>query len=308
MKSSIKIFVLTIFLITAMAAAVLAQRIRVNGINFFSSGLASTNLCLDPTNQDIYIGRVGTNDLGIYTGATACATGTLRADVSGTTLTLGAVDLLWTTDNSKNIGAVGATRPKTIFAGTGFAGNHVDPTDNTKVLALSLSGVTTATTLTLSSAQSTAQTLTIPNIAGAETLALVPAISTTLSTPLNPTGTTNTSGLMMGLAKLITPSTTRVFVTVNGQIVNGTATDGAKVEIRMGTGAAPSNAGALAGTVYGSQQAATTLAGEGAIPFSLTALVTGLTAGTQYWIDVDLAAITAGTATISSVSVSAFAL
>jgi hypothetical protein len=47
----------------------------------------------------------------------------------------------------------------------------IDGTDATKIIALSLSGMTTAKTLTLASAQTTTQTLNIPNITGTDTLA-----------------------------------------------------------------------------------------------------------------------------------------
>lgn len=47
----------------------------------------------------------------------------------------------------------------------------VDPSDNTKALAFSLSGMTTGKTLTLASAQTTSQTLSFPNISGADTIA-----------------------------------------------------------------------------------------------------------------------------------------
>ncbi len=48
-----------------------------------------------------------------------------------------------------------------------------DPTDDTKTIQLNLAGMTTAIELTISTSQSTAQTLTIPNITGADTLAVL---------------------------------------------------------------------------------------------------------------------------------------
>ena len=39
------------------------------------------------------------------------------------------------------------------------------------------------------------------------------------------------------------------------------------------------------------------------VPFSCTAVVTGLTVGTSYWLDLSLAAVVTGTATITGVSV-----
>ena len=73
--------------------------------------------------------------------------------------------------------------------------------------------------------------------------------------PANPTGTSNTTGLMMGLAGAITPAFTgRVFFSISGSIGSNTTTAGrgAKTQMRFGTGAAPANAAALTGTSIGS--------------------------------------------------------
>lgn len=142
-----------------------------------------------------------------------------------------------------------------------------------------------------------------------ETLAVVPQVATTLSTPLNPTGTTSTAGVMMGLNQAITPkTTTRIHVTICGSIANNTTGDGATVRIRVGTGTAPTNGAALAGTAYGSLQADTMVTSSLKHPFSVSALVTGLTTNTAYWVDVELAAVTGGTATLTSVACSIFEL
>ena len=127
--------------------------------------------------------------------------------------------------------------------------------------------------------------------------------------PSNPTGTTNTSGLMMGLAGSITPRVTgRVLVIMTGNIANDTTADGCSVRLRLGTGTAPANAGALAGTVYGTIASSTeeqSIVGGNKAPFTLQALITTLTVGTAYWIDCDVAAITAGTASVADVYISA---
>src|SRR6266446_2469251 len=75
----------------------------------------------------------------------------------------------------------------------------------------------------------------------------------TQSSPGNPTGTTDTTGKMMGLAGSITTKIgTRALVIISGAIFNsGGVGDGAKVQLRAGTGSAPSNAAALTGTAYG---------------------------------------------------------
>lgn len=165
-----------------------------------------------------------------------------------------------------------------------------------------------STSNTLGSVDSSGLVLTGPTIRQAETIAVRPQKVTTLSTPLNPTGSANTSGLMMGLAQAITPQVTgNIHVTVCGSIANTTG-NGSTVQIRMGTGTAPTNGAANTGTAYGSLQADTSVTTSLKHPFCCTALVTGLTVGTAYWIDVSVAAVTAGTATITSVAVSAFEL
>lgn len=129
----------------------------------------------------------------------------------------------------------------------------------------------------------------------------------TQSSPGNPSGTTDTGGKMMGLAGTITPTFTgRVLITITGTIFNPTAiADGGKVQIRTGAGTAPSNGDALTGTAVGSlvQYVTATIAEKA--PFSLTAIVSGLTLHTARWIDVGLAAITGGTATITDLTITA---
>lgn len=129
------------------------------------------------------------------------------------------------------------------------------------------------------------------------------------ATPSNPTGTTNTGGLMMGLAGAITPIVTgRVLIQISGTIKNSGSGDGANVQIRTGTGGAPANAAALTGNTAGGLVKFVTAAANQSAPFSIQAIVTGLTLSTAIWIDVGLAAVTAGTASITDVSISAFEL
>lgn len=148
--------------------------------------------------------------------------------------------------------------------------------------------------------------LRVRSALGVATVSTGVAVATQAS-PANPTGTSDIGGKMMGLAGTITPVFTgRVLVTVTGTIFNATAiADGAQAQIRMGGGTAPANGDALAGTAVGSaaKYIASTTAGK--VPFALTAVVTGLTLATAAWIDIGLAAITGGTATIADVSISA---
>lgn len=188
--------------------------------------------------------------------------------------------------------------------------NIVDDGDTSKKVAFSVGGATTATVLTLTDVQTTSQALTFPNIRQGETLAVKPQIAGALVAA--PTGITNTSGLMLGLSNLsasniITPQVTgRICITICGVVAQSATADGAFWHIRTGTGTAPSNGGALTGTQSGAQQSMTFLTGVLKVPFSITTYVTGLTAGTAVWIDLVLAAVTAGTATMTQVMVTAF--
>lgn len=135
---------------------------------------------------------------------------------------------------------------------------------------------------------------------------VVPSGATYQATPSNPTGTTNTTGLMMGLAGGITPAKSGdVLMIISGTIFNATAiADGGKVQIRYGSTATPANGDALTGTAVGSQPQYIASTTAEKVPFTCNAIVSGLVRGTFYWIDLGLAAITGGTASISDVSMS----
>ncbi len=131
------------------------------------------------------------------------------------------------------------------------------------------------------------------------------------ASPGDPTGTTNTTGLMMGLAGTITPAFSgRIFVSITGtlQSTTTTAARGAKTQIRYGTSTAPANGAALTGTAVGSVEtynAWGTTANQKA-PFACTAVITGLTLATAYWLDLMVATITGDTASVKDLSISAF--
>lgn len=127
--------------------------------------------------------------------------------------------------------------------------------------------------------------------------------------PSDPTGTSNTSGLMMGLAGSITPvRTSRIMIIISGNLTNSTATagNGAKTAIRYGTGSAPANASALTGTQLGNIVSSILERNTSDLqPFSIQGIASGLTPGTAYWIDTSVAAIVAGTGQIKNLSITA---
>jgi hypothetical protein len=138
----------------------------------------------------------------------------------------------------------------------------------------------------------------------------LPAVSQ--STSASPAALTpgTSAAQMLGLAGTITPvSTGRVHIEISGTVLVGSTTNGAQLSCRYGTGAAPANAGAAAGTVVG--LAVNYLAGattERAV-FHCAGVVTGLTLNTAIWIDLGVQNTTGSQATtITQVTVAAFEL
>lgn len=122
-----------------------------------------------------------------------------------------------------------------------------------------------------------------------------------------PTGTASTTLVMAGVAGSITPSVTgRVLFMVSGNMASDTTNDGCRAQLSYGTGGAPSNGGALTGTQTGtiwieSQD----LLGADKNGFSLQSWVTTLTVGTTYWIDLAFSSVTAGTASLTDLTITA---
>ena len=130
----------------------------------------------------------------------------------------------------------------------------------------------------------------------------------------SPTKPSSTSAyLMQGLAGSITPTGSgKVLIIISGTIVEATGTaagTGVQYQLSYGTSTAPANAAALTGTQVGTVQKylnpTTVVAADVAVPFSIQAVVTGLTVGTAYWIDLAAESITtASYVGFSNVSIS----
>jgi hypothetical protein len=127
----------------------------------------------------------------------------------------------------------------------------------------------------------------------------------------NPTtGTASTVGVMMGIGATcaITPAkSTRVLLTVIGAVVNS-STGGYGLSLREGTGVAPANLAAATGTTLSNTLAAGAAGAGIAQAFSMTAIASGLTPGTAIWFDIDLAAVTTGTVSLTGLTCSAVEL
>lgn len=123
--------------------------------------------------------------------------------------------------------------------------------------------------------------------------------------PSDPTGTTSTAAFkMMGVGGTcaITPvASTRMLITISGNVSNSTATAGATIDVQYGTGTAPTNGAALTGTqLAGTPTFSLSLTNQ-RVPFSITGIASGLTLATAYWIDMAVIA-TAGTASVGNLT------
>jgi len=120
------------------------------------------------------------------------------------------------------------------------------------------------------------------------------------STAHSPAGTTSTVLVMAGYGQTFTPSKTgRVLVILLANVNNNTAGDGVQAVLSYGTGAAPAANAALTGTQVGGTAKETSAAASASNEVALAVVLTGLTVGTTYWLDVAYSAVTGGTATIS---------
>lgn len=134
--------------------------------------------------------------------------------------------------------------------------------------------------------------------------------TTSQSTPSNPTATTSSTGVMMGLAGSITPvSSGKVLILISGNIgdVGGGATTNT-FQIRYGTGTAPTNGAALTGTATGALNTYNGGGGGAQFPFCLCSVVSGLTLSTAHWIDISLATSAGISVNVKGITISAIEL
>lgn len=122
---------------------------------------------------------------------------------------------------------------------------------------------------------------------------------------VDPTGTTSTaSKVMMGIGASFTPRTgARLLVTISGDIRSSVSANGAQFQMRYGTGTAPANGDADAGTAFGNRENLLAASNGNRVPFSHSSLLTGLVGGTTYWFDEALQAISGGTATMANMRI-----
>ena len=134
--------------------------------------------------------------------------------------------------------------------------------------------------------------------------------ATLLTNRANPTGTTDTTGRMMGLAAVFTAITSgKVVANITGFMYNTSAAGAAGASLVVGSGSAPRNGQVQppgTSVVLGGAAGMSALGASKAVPFSVTGIITGITPGLPFWFDLLLQAITTGVATVGEVSVTAY--
>jgi hypothetical protein len=142
----------------------------------------------------------------------------------------------------------------------------------------------------------------------------LPGTVTLQTTIFSPPGTTSATGTMAGFGTatygtaVLTPlKSGKVIVTITGSIRN-TSTGSSQVSIRWGTGTAPVNGAAVTGTTVGAVANRANIGANLQVPFTLNGIITGLSVGTQIWLDAVILATAAGTTELVSTAVSAFEL
>ena len=123
--------------------------------------------------------------------------------------------------------------------------------------------------------------------------------------PADPTGTTSTGGVMMGLKAAYAPRRTgAVFIAISGTIQNDTAGQTTTAQLVVGAGSTPpSNGGAVAGEAAAAAQVHKADAISSPKGFCCQAIVFGLSLNSNYWFDLILF-VSGGTGSIKNLSVS----
>jgi hypothetical protein len=125
----------------------------------------------------------------------------------------------------------------------------------------------------------------------------------------NPTSTTSTTYVMMGLNLVLSDViATAAWITCDGQITNGANNGETDCVLCWGQGAAPVWGVAQAGTVVTQPARYKSTAAGDFVPFSLSAVCHPLTPGQSYWFDLAVKTVGTGAAQVMDVDFSAHGL
>jgi hypothetical protein len=285
---------------TVAGAGGLADRITFMSCDFAQT-LGGAIRCRSV--QGLEIHQAGTGNIYNQAGSQIGNSMIFIGQYSGAAVSQGPIVSGYTRENSgtqtwgtfSDIEFDGATTQPTVIGpvGTGAATN---PAIKINVNSCTSAAIINAPS-NVSVGSPTTDTIIIGNGAvsiGGTALAKTPAAAATF-TPAAPTGTTSLTRVMMGLGSTCkyTPASTGkvlVMITANPYVLTGAVF--LLISALFGTGTAPANAAAETGTAIGANPANTRPASTGTnVPsmFAVSVVLTGLTAGTQYWFDLSLA-------------------
>lgn len=131
--------------------------------------------------------------------------------------------------------------------------------------------------------------------------------ATSHSEPSAPTGTSASfPAEMVGLAGSITPATSgKVLVVISCDAKISSAGSSISIRLRYGTGSAPANGDSLTGTAIGAFRTVQATTANYTMAMSVNAVITGLSVGTAYWLDLQASQVNGGTINLYNVSISA---
>ncbi len=259
--------------------------------NYFGDNFGSGPTMSNSYGSDMFGAGTNTNSFGCAGGGAGASVinnfGTSASSASATN-TFGA-----TTGTNTYQGPSNFTGALTVSTGAG---------------GFALGSGANATTLT--SAATSPRAISFPNAGG--TLGLSGATNQSNFSGLTHSSP-STSPIQVGIGAggaSITPSGSgKVLIIISGLVGNSTASDGVTLQISYGTGAAPNTGDPATGTAVGTLVYFTEpSSGTITVPFSTNVVVTGLTVGSTYWIDLQMAAISGGTASVGYNCVSAVEL
>lgn len=269
-----------------------AIQLGTNAVKGLVSGDGSTINCVAGVCTATTGGGGSVTTVSVVTANGVSGTVANAASTPAITLTLGAITP--TSVNGNTVPTASDTIALLTATQTLSNKTFVAPALGTPASGVATNLTGTAAGLTAGHVTTNANlTGNVTSVGNATTIASIPAAALTnafvQTATLSPTGTTSTTGAMMGLGLTgctITPVLTgRVEFVIAGQ--QGGAASTVTSRLRFGTGTAPSNGGAPAGTQIGTGYPITfSTTTNGAV--TMIGIATGLTLGAPVWFDDDI--------------------
>ena len=268
-------------------------------------GSAPGDWYLNTTNGDVYenVGGTWTLRLNIKgpTGNTGAQGAQGPQGATGAQGTPGAAGEVWWSGAGAPATGTGAVGDWYLNTSTGDVYEKTGST--TWTLRMNIKGPTGATGS--QGPQGATGSQGAQGIQGPQGPAAPPSVGTQVAAAANPTGTANTSGVMMGYGRtpngvfnfVPTIAGSSVLLMISASIACSVASGMSVVGIRYGTGTPPANGQAATGTAGPAYVRAGATAANEPDFFTIPMVVTGLSVGVTYWVDLVIQAGAAGQTT-----------